>query len=154
MNKNAKPAMNNRSLSVVVGFKNIKLLSKPSIKQKIISWFTKSDYIHVEIALNDTWIVAEEGKGVYNKKYDPKYKAEGWEYYYLPNVYITIDHYNELFKWLRRIDGAKYDWLSIFLVHAIRLGIDHKGKWTCSAIAGKILQALNLTGTIDIRRER
>lgn len=143
-----------KSLSVVVGFKNIKLLPKPTFKQKLISRFTKSDYIHVEIAIDDTWIASEEGKGVHIKPYDENYKAEGWEYYKLPDIFLEDARYEELKKWIKSIDGAKYDWINIFLYHAIRLGIDHNSKWTCSELVGKLLQALNIPGTIAIRPER
>ena len=138
-------------LPVTVGFKNIERLEKPTFMQKLISWWTGSKYVHVEIRIGDMWVSAKEGVGVKLMPYEDNTKHPSWDYVDIPNIDIYISKLVAIEKWLNEKNGDKYDWIAIFLTHILKLRIDHKSKWTCSELVSKVLQLLQHQDFIDVR---
>ena len=149
--KHTKSKVEMISLPVTVGFKNIERLEKPTIMQKLISWWTRSRYVHVEIRIGDIWVSAKEGVGVRLKPYEDNKEYDSWDYVNIPKLEINKENLLALEKWLNEKNGDKYDWVAIVLSHVLKLRIDHKSKWTCSELVSKILQLLQHQDFIDVR---
>jgi hypothetical protein len=107
-----------------------------NLTDKVISWWTKGPYSHVEIVVgpdvNNLSMYSSSGldDGVRLKPH--KYNPSLWEY-----VNIDID-FSILFKIYQRTIGNKYDYLGI-LGFILPLQ-DRENKWFCSEWVSNILK--------------
>ena len=99
---------------------------------KLVRWWTKSQYSHVEVVVGDTWYSSSpRDGGVRMKKIE--YKPEDWDLVEYKGVSETAVH--ELY---RKTKGCKYDFVGILLSQWLPLRIQSKGKWYCSEWCAKL----------------
>jgi len=113
---------------------------------KLIKFYTKSDYSHCELVFSDgVWFGnALDGKmktGFKSRIPDPKY----WDFIELPTSEadeIKIKAFCEKEK------DCKYDWSGIFLSQILHFGAQSKTKWFCSEICTAALQEIGMLSGI------
>jgi hypothetical protein len=111
------------------------------IKQKIIQKWTRSKYFHVEIIINNTWIEADNGKGVVKHNLRPF--SDSYDYVEIDVPNCEVCHKNVI-NFIEKQMGAGYDWTGVYLSQVLKLGINKKDKWFCSELVSKILQIYNI----------
>lgn len=118
---------------------------------KIVRWWTKSPYSHVELILPDdvTWIrigpfSSSKLCAIKKEKWDPK----NWDFITLAVTEQQLDTIKEFFE---RTKGCKYDWWGMILSHLMPFKIKRKGRWYCSEW---IAHALRVSRVIDWRVAR
>jgi hypothetical protein len=115
---------------------------------KIVRWWTKSPYSHVELILPDgvTWIsispfltskVAARTKEEWNE--------DEWDFIELEVTEQQVKIIQEFYEYTK---GCKYDWIGMLLSQFLPFHIKRKGKWYCSEW---IAYALRISCTIDWR---
>tara|TARA_R110000787_G_scaffold10338_3_gene35158 strand:- start:10621 stop:11097 length:477 start_codon:yes stop_codon:yes gene_type:complete len=117
-------------------------------KNKIIRWWTKSPYSHVELVLpdNETWIsisplLTSKVAMRTRKEWDPKQ----WE---LVKLDITEQQLLVILEFYESTKGCSYDWVGMFLSQFLPFHIKRKGKWYCSEW---IAYALRISCIVDWR---
>lgn len=117
-------------------------------KNKIIRWWTKSPYSHVELILpdNETWIsisplLTSEVAARTKKQWEP----EQWE---LVKLDITEQQLLVILEFYESTKGCSYDWVGMFLSQFLPFHIKRKGRWYCSEW---IAYALRISCIIDWR---
>lgn len=121
---------------------------------KAVQIGTRSEYFHVEIAIDNKWIAANTDKGViltdlktpvYNTNYD----------YFEFEVPDLTDHQKEiLWRYINSQVHSGYDWLGIYLTQVIKLDWESKSKWFCSEFVVKMLQLLYVEEFLDLKPNR
>jgi len=117
-----------------------------TVCRKLISWWTKSKYFHVDICINGRWVSAY-GDVLETNLLSPN--GGTFDYIDIPTK-ITSEQYQQLNRWLDAVDGSGYDYLGIFLSTIIRARVDNPRKWFCSEVATKILQLLLVEKTYTL----
>ena len=133
---------NNIKLELTLAFRKV---DKTDIADQLISFWTKSKYVHVELIMDNMWI-SSNLKGVHIKELTPL--KDTYDYHNL-EVIITHDQYVNIVKWIYKQNGKTYDRLGIYLSQFIPLRIDNRNKWFCSELVTKILQMLNVVEVQD-----
>lgn len=100
---------------------------------KVIRWWTKSQYSHVEVVVGDTWISSSPRDGGVRSMKMESYNVEHWDIIDYPGV-STVD----VFDLFRRTKGNDYDFIGILFSQILPLGIQSKSKWYCSEWAAKL----------------
>lgn len=127
------------SLPVAVAFKFKK--PKESFTNKLICWWTKSKYYHVELILGDKWISSNpDVGGVTIRPLEPL--RDSYEYCKLGKIEITKEQSSKIMKWISSQSDKKYDWVGIFLAQVLPLRFQDDNKWYCSEIVTTILKFL------------
>jgi len=118
------------------------------IVNKIVRWWTKSEYSHAELVMPDglTWIGISPFKtsklqSVFKLDYDPK----EWEFISIEITEQQLEVINEFF---RATEGCQYDWVGMILSQLLPYNIKRKNKWYCSEW---IAYALRISCVIDWR---
>ena len=118
---------------------------------KIVRWWTKSPYSHVELILPDdvTWIrigpfSSSKLCAIKKEKWDPK----NWDFVTLKVTQPQLETIKEFFE---RTKGCKYDWWGMIFSHLIPFKIKQRGKWYCSEW---IAHALRVSRVIDWKKAR
>ena len=100
---------------------------------KVIRWWTKSQYSHVEVVVGDTWISSSPRDGGVRSMRMEDYNAEHWDIIDYPGVSAV-----DVFDLFRRTKGDDYDFIGILFSEVLPLGIQSKSKWYCSEWAAKL----------------
>ena len=99
---------------------------------KLIAWWTKSEFSHVELIHEGWWYSTSPRDGEVRRK-RIVYNEDNWKF-----VDVELDE-----EWLAGVfsktKGQKYDWINIFLTQVVPLGIENKEKWICSEWCGYVL---------------
>tara|TARA_R110000824_G_scaffold15086_1_gene63706 strand:- start:1284 stop:1745 length:462 start_codon:yes stop_codon:yes gene_type:complete len=118
---------------------------------KIVRWWTKSPYSHVELILPDdvTWIrigpfSSSKLCAIKKEKWDPK----NWDFI---SITVTSEQVETIKEFFERTKGCKYDWWGMILSHLIPFKVKQRGKWYCSEW---IAHALRVSRVIDWRVAR
>jgi len=119
--------------------------SNSGVLQKSICWYTKSDYYHVELVINNTWVSVFPETGVKLNTLRPL--KDTWDYVALKDITLTKEQYQLFSKFLREQENKNYDGLGIFLSQIIPLKIENEHKWFCSELVVKLLQMLYVEQT-------
>jgi len=127
-------------VSVPVTLAFLKVDASKSVYGKLISWWTKSEFVHVEIIIGDMWISSVEGTGVHIKQLKPL--KDTYVYHKLRDAVMTESQYLDIKEWICQQENAKYDNTGIVLSQIIPIRYDSRTKWFCSEIVTKILQLL------------
>ena len=135
-----------QTLNVTLAFKKVN--KNTSVIGKIISWWTKSQYHHVEIILDGKWISSDSDTGVVVRELKPL--KDDWDYVTLPSISLCNKHYSFLSKYIDNLNGDEYDWKGIIFSQTIPLGLHNKDKWFCSELVTKLLQLMLVEEVIDI----
>ena len=134
------------TLNITLAFKKVN--KDTSVIGKIISWWTKSQYHHVEIIVDGNWISSDSDTGVVVRELKPF--KDNWDYIKLPPIGICNNHYSFLNNYINNLNGGKYDWKGIIFSQTIPLGLHNKDKWFCSELVTKLLQLMLVEEVIDI----
>ena len=100
---------------------------------KVIKWWTKSQYSHVEVVVGNTWISSSPRDGGVRSMRMESYNAEHWDIIDYPGVTS-----GDVFDLFRRTKGDDYDFIGILFSQVLPLGIQSKSKWYCSEWAAKL----------------
>ena len=105
------------------------------LADRLIQWWTNSEYSHCEIVIDGVWYSASlRNKGVRAKWCNPK--KGNWDYVVIQCTDEEVDKIigrftNEMYK--------GYDILGLVMTQVIALGVDAKNKWFCSEICTQAL---------------
>ena len=108
-----------------------KVPNNPSAQwdDKLIAWWTGSNYSHCELIVDGYWYSSSPRDGKVRKRWiNPK--DEHWEY-----VDIEIDEV-WFYNFFKDNEGKDYDWKNIFFTQIIPLGLQNPNKWICSEFVG------------------
>ncbi|NOQ32451.1 MAG: hypothetical protein GQ570_15185 [Helicobacteraceae bacterium] len=101
---------------------------KGDITDKLIRWWTKSEYSHVELAIGDLFYsTSPRDLKVRSKRITPKF--ESWDYV---TINVTNEQLEDIKLFYKETSNCKYDWLGIFFSQFIKVGVHHKDRWFCS----------------------
>lgn len=125
------------NIKVKLAFKKIDKDSK--IIPKLISWWTKSEYYHVEIILDGYWVsIFEDGVKINRLR-----ELEGsWDYADLGDIEVSEVQRELFFKFLFLQNGKKYDFMGIFFSQLIPLRLQNPKRWFCSECVTSLLKLL------------
>ena len=133
-------------LAVKLAFK--KLDKNSNFVAKSVAWYTRSEYYHVELVVNDIWVSVFPGTGVKLNTLKPL--KDTWDYKDLPSIELTKKQYLIFMEFLKEQENKKYDFLGIFLAQVIPLKINNRDKWFCSELVVKLLQMLYVKETFSL----
>jgi hypothetical protein len=106
------------------------------IQIKMIKWWTKSEYYHVEFFTQDHWISANtDGIEILSLK---KLKSN-YDYFFI-EVNMSRRNADILRRYMLEQNGKKYDWVGIWMSQFLNIGANRRDKWFCSEIVTKLLQ--------------
>jgi len=115
---------------------------------KLIQWWTKSKFYHVEIVLDDVWVSSRYGEGVHMLPLRAFNNA--YQYHHVGIIELTDTQYDTLFNWLEEQTTKKYDTLGIIYSQFFPFRYDDKNKWFCSELITKVLTLLGVQDTFDL----
>jgi len=132
---------------------NIKLAFKKIDKDsttvaKTVAWYTKSDFYHVELVVNDIWVSVFPETGVKLNNLRPL--KDTWVYVDLQERTLTKEQYVLFMSFLKNQESKKYDYLGILLAQVVPFKINHSNKWFCSELVTKLLQMLYVEETLEL----
>ena len=134
------------SIDVTLAFKYKK--KGTSFMSKVICWWTKSRFFHVELIIGSKWISSNSDEGGVTIK-DLKPLNDNWEYLQLPKIHLTKEQYDKIMMWINSQSGKKYDWTAIFLSTFLPLRWQSDNKWFCSEIVTTILKFMLVSEVIN-----
>lgn len=118
------------------------------VQVKAVQWWTKSEYYHSEIILDDKWVSAHLENGIVIQYLKPL--KNNWDYIEIGEVELTNQQHTYISDWVKSQEGIEYDWKGIWFSQFISLNSHNKRKWFCSEITSKILQLLLVKEYMDI----
>ena len=133
-----------RELDIIIGFYRSDSPSATFL-DRLIAWWTKSTYSHVEIAVGNKWIsVQTDYIRVLPLDRDKLVELEGNTYdYVVKKIKVTHKQYMDFWQYVyEEMTPKKYDWLGIFTSQIIKIGVQDNNKWFCSEATCKLLQIL------------
>jgi len=109
---------------------------KGDFTDRLIRWYTSSEFSHVEVVVGDYWYSTSPRDLKLRKKFImPKF--DNW---YFVDVEIDEKLFNAVFN---KYKGSKYDWLGIFgsvgFLYKTKLRLQNKKKFFCSEFAMTVL---------------
>jgi len=100
---------------------------------KAIRWWTKSEYSHVELVINNVWYsTSPRTQKVEARLIAPK--KNHWDF-----IKVDVD-FEAIKKLYNRTQNAKYDWTGIFLSQFLPLNIHDRKRWFCSEWCAEALK--------------
>jgi hypothetical protein len=96
---------------------------------KVIRWWTKSRYSHVEVVVGGIAYSADAWSGEVRSTLVSTFNKDNWDI-----VEVELDKTTE---WLRNQIGEGYDWLGIF--GFAWFGVQNENRWYCSELAAAAL---------------
>ena len=108
-------------------------------KNRIIRWWTKSQYSHAELVLPNeiTWISISPlltGKVSARSIYDVK-NLQDWDFLSFELSWrepVRDYQLKQLNSFIKETNGAKYDWTGMIFSQILPYLIKHRDKWYCS----------------------
>lgn len=94
---------------------------------KLIRWWTKSQYSHVEVVVGDMWYSSSPRDGGVRSMRMEDYNAEHWDVIGYPGVSAS-----DVFDLFRKTKGSKYDFIGILFSQVLPIGLHSSTKWYCS----------------------
>jgi len=113
---------------------------------RVIRWWTKSPYSHVEMVMPDnyTWMgISPFLTGQVDKRTKTDFDPEKWDFVSLEINELQHEIIQDFFT---ETKGCKYDWIGMLLSQCLPFHIKRKNKWYCSEW---IAYALRIAGVID-----
>ena len=113
---------------------------------RLIRWWTKSPYAHVELLFDDgTMISACPGIGV-RSILVASLDVQHWDLVAVP---IDHDHAVALSRWCLGELGCHYDWWGLFVTQVLGFPRSHPTKWFCSEFCAAALEHADVDLGID-----
>ena len=100
---------------------------------KLIAWYTKSQYSHVELIYNGYWY-STSPRDLEVRRKTLIGKEGHWVY---KDVTIDLVHLETVFE---QTKGKKYDWLGIFLSQFLPLNTHNKNRYFCSEWVATVMK--------------
>lgn len=122
--------------------------TKNKFMHKVIRWWTKSHYSHVQIKVGDTWTSAEQ-VGVVEFKHSIEEHAYDILDYTLE---CTEEQYANYLEFKEDTLGAGYDYTGIVLSQILPLDVDNPRRWFCSEVTTQILKILGDPKVATVKR--
>jgi len=119
-----------------------------TVYDKLISWWTKSKYIHSELIIDNRWITSNPETGFSINTVRP-IDYELYDIIDLGRVKLTSKHMDVINRWLTSLTGTKYDYLGILMSQFLPLSIDNRNKYFCSELVCKLLQMIGYEEVIN-----
>jgi len=122
---------------------------------RVISWWTKSDYTHVELVMpGGDWLSLRHGTGWLKRKYSLKIIAiprdginlKKWD---IIDFEVSDKQLGEIWAFYKRTQGSGYDWVGMLMSHVLGIKIKRKKMWYCSEWVMKVLSTV---GVLDWRK--
>ncbi len=110
--------------------------SRHNIYDRLISWYTRSPYVHAEFAwpidkkFASEWLGAQPKGGVAIRGHD-YLKGEKYDLF---SISVRESDYAILRAWLKRQIGKKYDWKAIINMGKFEHDVMSPNKWFCSEL--------------------
>ena len=121
-----------------------------SIWAWLIKIWTNSPYFHVELIIDDKWITSNfDIGGVSVRKLRPF--KDTWEYI---NVEVDEKYLPDVWEFIYKEEGSKYDWCGIVCAQIIGLNHHTKSRWFCSEFVTQVLKTFNHPDYIDVNPVR
>ena len=112
---------------------------KGNWKNKVIRWWTKSPYSHVELILpdGDTWVsISPMLTSTVSKRSISTVKdLNEWDFLSFELSWrepVKDYQFRQLCNFIEETEGAKYDWLGMILSQMCPYLIKHRDRWYCS----------------------
>lgn len=109
---------------------------KGNLIDKIIRFWTKSKYSHVEIIINDTWVSSNPKNGVTINALKPL--TNKWDYIDV-KVPKNEKYLQTVLKFIELQKGKKYDLIGAIFGAGLNIDFEGKNKWFCSELVTAIL---------------
>ncbi len=110
------------------------------IGSSLIRWFTKSDYSHVEMIINEYWISANADGGVHILPLQPLHPD--WDYI---DVEVSDERLSHVMMFIEAQANCSYDYTGIVFSQLFKInGSDRGNKWFCSELCAQILKEFQL----------
>jgi hypothetical protein len=124
-------------MQITLAFKK----NDPAWYAKLVRWYTKSKYSHVELIIEDKWISISDSKdGVHIYDLEPLHTS--WDY--VP-VEVPADRLEDVWRFIDSQVGKKYDWAGIFFTQFLKISdSDAKNKWFCSEFVCQVLKEFQI----------
>mgnify|MGYP003661981497 FL=1 len=119
---------------------------KGNFINSVVRYWTKSQYSHAELILNDkaTWIgISPFIKSKITDRKNIDYNETNWDFYKIPT---TAEQHESILEFYDITRGASYDWAGMILSQFLPYTIKREGKWYCSEW---ILYALRISCIVD-----
>ena len=101
---------------------------------KLIRWWTHSEFSHVELIINDTWHTSSIRDGGVRKRHSTARPTENW-------VFVAVDIDTEkAVELFNEIEGMSYDWFGIAFSQFIKADGHEREKWFCSEVVALMMQ--------------
>ena len=117
---------------------------KGNFINKLVRWWTKSDFSHAELILPDgiTWVGISPFKtSKISAVISPIYDESDWKFVSIKVNEKQLYLINQFFEMTK---GCRYDWWGMILSHLFPLNIKRKGKWYCSEWIAYALRISNV----------
>lgn len=130
---------------------------KSKLIYKIISWWTKSQYVHAELVLPNgiTWVsISPFSLSRVCLKIKTSYDPDLWDFIDIPlNPREPVKDYQlqQLHKFIESTQGSKYDWIGMLLSQFGPYIVKNKNKWYCSEWIAYALQYSRIIMWDDIK---
>tara|TARA_A100001011_G_scaffold399638_1_gene509266 strand:- start:2028 stop:2513 length:486 start_codon:yes stop_codon:yes gene_type:complete len=119
---------------------------KGNLINSIVRRWTKSQYSHAELILDDkkTWIgISPFIKSKVTDRKNVEYNLQNWDFY---KIETTEEQYQSILEFYDITRGATYDWVGMLLSQFLPFRIKQQNKWYCSEW---ILYALRISCVVD-----
>ena len=113
-----------------------------TIFDKLIRWWTRSKYSHVEIIIDNIWYSASPRAGCVRAAYIDAINNH-WDYIIIS---CSLQTKQEILNAINSQLGKPYDIIGILLSQIFPLGVDDPSAWFCSELCSCALQK---AGIID-----
>lgn len=121
---------------MIVAFKNKQ--SKPDLTNKLIGFWTKSEWVHVEMLLTDPHIAVTSrpaDSGVWAKNWDSILANDNlWEFYEVP---VTSDR--DVWKFLMEQTDKSFNYLGLVAGQVLGSSMNRTDAWFCSELTYSVL---------------
>lgn len=134
-------------LDVKLAFRRVSKTSP--VYDKVICWWTKSEFFHVEVIVGDMWISSDGKHGVHIKKIDPDELGD-WVIHELPKSVVTKYQYDNIIDWLSSQHRKHYDYIALLTAIVLPLQYQSQNRWFCSEITTRTLQMLGYPEVQDL----
>lgn len=119
-----------------------------NILNRIVRWWTASEYSHVELVLPDekTWVgISPFLKSKVSSRTKTLEEVDEWD---LVEIELTQDQLDIIMEFYEYTEGQGYDWIGMLLSQFLPCRIKHRKRWYCSEW---IAYALRISCVLDWR---
>ena len=104
---------------------------------RLISKWTQSPYVHVELIIGNKWISSSTSYGGV-KIQELRPLRDSWDYV---QVQVQGNYFNNVMNFIESQDGKKYDWAGIIWGQFFNITrAQNQNKWFCSELVAEILR--------------